>query len=137
MTGRRTGRARRARARRRLGSRPKHPRGLVSRRPRSLGAVAPLSLHGAALTSASFGPDGTAALVITGHHGAVITSGQAWKTLPDLPPGTAPLAPGPAGTFQALAVHWATLTIWQTGAQGTSWHDTQTINVPAQYGSSG
>jgi len=97
----------------------------------------PFRVHGAALTSASFGPGGAAAVVMTGHHGAVITMGQAWKALPDLPPGTATLAPGPAGTFQALAVHRATLTIWQVSAAGTAWVKTQAIGVPIQYGSSG
>jgi len=99
---------------------------------------APLRLGGAAVTSASFGPGGAACVVMTGRHGAVITGGRAWKALPDLPPGTATLAPGPAGTFQALAVHRGALTVWQTSARGTAWlKKTQTINVPIQYGSSG
>jgi hypothetical protein len=96
-----------------------------------------LLLHGAAVSSASFGPGGAAAVVIAGRRGAVITDGQTWKALPSLPRGTATVAQGSAGTFQALAVHRATLTIWQASAQGTGWLKTQTIRVPIQYGSSG
>ncbi len=94
----------------------------------------PLSLHGTALTSASFGPSGTAAVVLTGSRGAAITPGHTWQALP---PGTATLAPGRAGTMQALAVHQAALTIWQASPGSTSWTKTQAIRVPIQYGSSG
>jgi hypothetical protein len=97
----------------------------------------PLPLHGGALTSASFGPDATAAVVTTANHGEIITStGSSWQPLPPLPPGTATLAPGPGGTVDALAIHGGTLTIWQLASGGSTWAKIQVINVPIQYGSS-
>ena len=95
-------------------------------------------LHGAKLTSASFGPGGAAALVLTGNRAETITgAGAAWRSLPALPAGTATLAPGPSGGFDALAVHRTRLTIWQLGPGTTAWQATQTMNVPVQFGSSG
>jgi hypothetical protein len=96
----------------------------------------PLPLHGTTLTSASFGRAGTAA-VIAGNRGEIITSaGTRWQPLPTLPAGTAALAPGPGGAADALAVHRATLTIWQLPPGGTTWARAQVINVPIPYGSS-
>ena len=98
----------------------------------------PLPLHGAALTSASFGPGGTAAVILTGNRGQTITSaGNQWTPLPALPPGTATLAPGPGGAITALAVHRATLTVWQASPGAATWRTVQTISVPIQFGSSG
>jgi hypothetical protein len=97
----------------------------------------PLPLHGDALTSASFGPDGTAAIITGAHVGQIITSaGSSWQLLPALPPGTATLAPGPGGSADALAVHGGTLTIWQLAPGGSTWAKVQVINVPIPYGSS-
>ena len=96
-----------------------------------------LRLRGEALTSASFGPAGTVAL-ITGAHTARFTSaGSQWHALPVLPPGTKTLVPGPDGQTQALAVHRATLTVWQLPPGGGHWAATQVISVPIQFGSSG
>ena len=95
-------------------------------------------LRGAELTSASFGPSGAAALVLTGNRAETITgAGAAWRSLPALPAGTATLAPGPSGGFDALAVHRTRLTIWQLGPGTTAWRATQAMNVPVQFGSSG
>ena len=59
----------------------------------------PLRLNGATLSSASFGPGDTAAIVLDGNRGQTVTGpGAPWRALPALPPGTATLAPGPAGT---------------------------------------
>ena len=97
----------------------------------------PLPLHGGALTSASFGPDATAAIITSAHRGQIITStGSSWQPLPALPPGTATLAPGPGGTADALAVHGGTLTIWQLASGGSTWAKIQVINVAIPYGSS-
>jgi hypothetical protein len=97
----------------------------------------PLPLHGAGLTSASFGSAGTAA-VIAGNRGQIITgAGARWQPLPPLPAGTAALAPGPGGAADALAVHRGTLTVWHLAPHGTSWARAQVINVPIPYGSSG
>ena len=95
-------------------------------------------LHGARLMSASFGPGSATALVLTGNRGETITgAGAVWRSLPALPAGTATLAPGPSGGFDALAVHRTRLTIWQLGPGTTAWRATQAMNVPVQFGSSG
>jgi hypothetical protein len=97
----------------------------------------PLPLHGSALTSASFGPGGTAAIITTANRGQITTSaGSSWQPLPPLPPGTATLAPGPGGTADALAARGGTLTVWQHAPGGTAWAKIQVINVPIPYGSS-
>lgn len=97
----------------------------------------PLPLHGAALTSASFGPGGTAAVITTANHGQIISGpGSSWQPLPPLPPGTATLAPGPGDAADALAVHGGTLTVWQLAPGGTTWAKNQVVNVPIPYGSS-
>jgi len=98
----------------------------------------PLALHGATLTSASFGPGGTTAIITSAGRGETITAaGSSWQPLPALPPGTATLAPGPGGTTDALAVNRGTLTIWQHAPAGPTWTKAQVINVPIPYGSSG
>jgi hypothetical protein len=95
-------------------------------------------LNGSTLTATSFGPAGTAAIVLNGNRGAAIAGTEtSWRSLPALPPGTATLAPGPAGGFDALAVHRTTLTIWQLAPGSTAWLTTQAITVPIQFGSSG
>jgi hypothetical protein len=97
----------------------------------------PLSLHGAALASASFGPGGAAAVITTADRGEIIAStASSWRTLPPLPAGTATLAPGPGGAADALAVDRGTLTIWHLAPAATAWTRVQVIKVPIQYGSS-
>jgi hypothetical protein len=98
----------------------------------------PLRQNGAVVTSASFGPGGTAAVIMTGGRGEMIAgTSSPWQQLPALPPGTATLAPGPGGTTDALAVQPTTLTVWQLPPGRTGWTKTQIINVPIQFGSSG
>lgn len=97
----------------------------------------PLALGSAALTSASFGPGGTAAVLTSGNRGEMITSmSSPWRSLPQLPPGTATLVPGPGGAASALAVSRATLTVWQLSSGGARWAMAQSIRVPILYGSS-
>ena len=97
----------------------------------------PLALHGATVTSASFGPGGTTAIITTGRHGqSIAPGGSSWLPLPALPSGTAALAPGSGGTTDALAVHGGTLTVWQHGPGDATWTTIQVINVPIPYGSS-
>jgi hypothetical protein len=97
----------------------------------------PLSMHGAALTSASFGPGATAAIITSAHRGQITTGARsAWLVLPPLPPGTATLAPGPGGTADALAVQGGTLSVWHDAPGATTWAKIQVINVPIPYGSS-
>lgn len=98
----------------------------------------PVRFHGGGLASASFGPGGAVSLVLGGHRAQAITrAGAAWRSLPALPTGTATLAPGPSGGFDALAVHRTTLTVWQLAPGSAGWRTTQTMNVPVQFGSSG
>ncbi len=97
-----------------------------------------LPLGGAALASASFSTAGaTAVITVSGRADMISGSGGQWRALPELPPGTATLAPGPGGAIDALAVHRATLNIWQLPPGGTAWTQEQTISVPIQYGTSG
>ena len=102
-------------------------------------ALSPVArLRGAELTSASFGPSGAVAVVLTGNRAETITGpGAAWRSLPALPAGTATLAAGPSGGFDALAVHRTRLTVWQLGPGTTAWRATQAMDVPVQFGSSG
>jgi hypothetical protein len=97
----------------------------------------PFPLNGASPVSASFGPGGSAAVVLSGNRGeALAGSGTAWRALPPLPPGTATLAPGPGAGLDALAVHRKVLTVWHLAPGSAAWAGTQTINVPIQFGSS-
>jgi hypothetical protein len=96
----------------------------------------PFSTGGWAVAAASLGPGQTAALITSAGRGAVLAAGR-WQLLPALPPGTVALAPAADGTTDALAVHQATLTVWQLASPGGSWTTAQTISVPIQYGSSG
>ncbi len=96
----------------------------------------PFSTGGRAVAAASLGPGQTAALITSAGRGAVLAAGR-WQLLPALPPGTVALAPAADGTTDALAVHQATLTVWQLASPGGNWTTAQTISVPIQYGSSG
>ena len=98
----------------------------------------PLPLHGARLTSASSGAGGSVAVVASGSHAETITGpAGTWRPLPALPPGTATLAPGRMGGWDALAVHRTKLAVWQLAPGGATWAAAQTINVPIEFGSSG
>ncbi len=97
----------------------------------------PLRLHGTAPASASFGADGTIAIITaTGTGEMIIGDGSSWHALPALPAGTATLALQPGGAVDALAVRAAKLTVWQLQPGGATWAAQQVINVPIQYGSS-
>jgi hypothetical protein len=97
----------------------------------------PFRLNGAALSSASFGPGDTAAIVLNGNRGETVAgAGAGWRALPALPPGTATLAPGPAGGFDALAAGRTTMTVWQLAPGSAAWAKAQAISVPIQFGSS-
>jgi hypothetical protein len=97
----------------------------------------PLRLNGAAPSSASFGPGDATAIILNGSRGqAVAGPGALWRALPALPPGTATLAVGPAGGFDALAVARTKMTIWQLAPRSAAWSKAQIINVPIQFGSS-
>ncbi len=98
----------------------------------------PLPLNSAKLSSASFGSAGGAAIVLSGNRArAIMGPGAAWRPLPALPARTATLAPGPGGSFDALAVHGSRLNVWRLSPGATTWRTSQAIFVPIQYGSSG
>ena len=97
----------------------------------------PLRLNGAALSSASFGPGDTTAIVLNDGRGQTMAGpGTPWRALPALPPGTATLAAGSAGALQALAVDRTKMTVWQLVPGSAAWAKAQAINVPIQFGSS-
>ena len=98
---------------------------------------APVRLGAAAVRSSGFGAGGAAWAVLSDGRAETI-SGQAtaWRALPAVPPGTAALAPGPGGGFDALAVSGSKLTVWRLDQGATAWTRAQVINVPIEYGSS-
>ena len=57
-------------------------------------------------------------LLASGHAVAVSGPGASWRALPTPPGGTAALAPVAGGTFDALAVSGARLTVYRLGADG-------------------
>jgi hypothetical protein len=90
-----------------------------------------------------FGPDGGAWLLLAdGRAEAIAGAGASWRALPPVPPGTqvlvpagsATLAPGPGGSYDALAVAGSKLTVWRL-TQG-AWAKVQLISVPIECGSS-
>jgi hypothetical protein len=103
----------------------------------------PLPLDGAWVRAAGFGAGGALWLMLAGGPagtaGAQTISGPGgpWHALPTLPAGTAALAIGSAGQFDALVTRGSTLTGWRLDPGSTQWHSAQSINVPIQYGSSG
>jgi hypothetical protein len=91
----------------------------------------------AGVRAAGFGADGSAWVLLGGGRAETIGGpGSAWRGLPAVPAGTATLAPGPGGSFDALAVAGSRLTVWQVGAAATAWTKAQAITVPIEYGSS-
>jgi hypothetical protein len=83
-----------------------------------------------------FGPGGGAWLLLAnGRAEAILGAGGSWRALPPVPAGTATLAPGPGGSYDALAVAGSKLTVWRL-TRG-AWARLQVISVPIEYGSSG
>lgn len=97
----------------------------------------PLGTAGRNVVSASFGPAGSIALVLSGGMGETLSGPRGgWRQLPALPAGTQALAPGSSGQIEALAAHRSIMTVWAHGAGPAGWSKMQVINVPIQYGSS-
>ena len=97
-----------------------------------------------AVLSVSIWADGSAGIVLPATHsggaptGAIIGwQAPAWRTLPQLPAGTATLATGSAGQLQALEVSQSTLTALQIAPGSGKWTLAQTMQVQIPYGSSG
>jgi hypothetical protein len=98
----------------------------------------PFGLSGARPASVSFGPDGAAAVVLSGGRGVTVSGpGAAWQRLPSLPPGQAVVLALPApGRTDLLAAAGGMLTVWQLTGPPARWTKTQSVKVPIQYGSS-
>jgi len=98
----------------------------------------PLGLSGSHPVSASSGPDGAAAVVLSGGRGVTVSGpGAPWQQLPSLPPGLAVVLALPApGRTDLLAAAGSMLTVWQLTGQPARWTRTQSVKVPIQYGSS-
>jgi hypothetical protein len=98
-------------------------------------AVAAGTVTSAGVPALGFGPGGGAWLLLEGGRTEAIGgAGASWQALPPVPPGTATLAPGPGGSYDALAVAGSKLTVWRL-TQG-AWANVQQISVPIEYGSS-
>jgi hypothetical protein len=91
-----------------------------------------------------FGPGGGAWLLLAnGRAEAIGGAGASWRALPPVPAGTQVLVPagtatlalGPGGSYDALAVAGSKLTVWRL-TRG-AWAKVQVISVPIEYGSSG
>jgi hypothetical protein len=90
----------------------------------------------AGVRALGFGPGGSAWLLLSGGRAESIAGpGSAWRVLPLIPAGTGTLAPGPGGSYDALAVAGSRLTVWRLTRE--AWAKVQQITVPVQYGSSG
>ena len=88
------------------------------------------------IAASGFGPGGSAWVLPGGGRAQTIAGpGASWRALPPLPAGTATLAPGPGGGYDALAVSGSVLTVWRLDA--AAWVRAQVIDVPIEYGSSG
>jgi len=96
----------------------------------------PLPVNGSAPASASIGAAGTAVL-LTSRRAETVSPGGSWRALPPPPAGTAVLAPGADGGWDALVVHRARLTVWRLAPGARRWVAGQVISVPIEYGTSG
>jgi hypothetical protein len=97
---------------------------------------APLAIGTGQVAASGSGSGGAAwVLLADGHAYAVSGAGGTWRRLPSPPPGTAALAAGPGGAFEALAAAGGKLTVYRLSPAG-AWSQTQTLSVPIQYGSS-
>jgi len=96
----------------------------------------PLAAGPGQVTASGTGPDGAAWVLLSGGRAYAISGpGGAWRRLPSPPQGTAALATGLGGTFEALAVTGGKLTVYRLSAAG-AWQEIQALTVPIQYGSS-
>jgi hypothetical protein len=98
----------------------------------------PLPVPGAAVLSSSFGPDGAAAVVLSGRRAVLLAGpGASWQRLPALP--AAPhvtLARPTGGGVMALATNGSVLTVWRLARAGGAWQQAQRTTVPIESGSS-
>ena len=95
---------------------------------------APVSAAGGVAAS-GFGPGGSVWVLLGGGRAETLAgTGGSWRALPPAPTGTAVLAPGADGRYDALAVSGPVLTVWRLAR--SAWAKAQVIKVPIEYGSS-
>lgn len=91
----------------------------------------------AKVLSVSAGGNGVIAVLLAGRRGLLLAGAAAdWRRLPELPPATQALAPGPGRQLQALTATRTTVGIWALNGSGTDWTQVQHLSVPIQFGSS-
>ena len=104
---------------------------------------APVPVAGA-IAASGFGPGGSVWVLLGGGRAETLAgAGESWRALPPVPggtkvlvpAGTATLAPGADGGYDALAASGSVLTVWRLAAG--AWAKVQVIDVPIEYGSSG
>jgi hypothetical protein len=87
------------------------------------------------ITASGFGPGGSVwVLLRSGRAETVAGLGGSWQAPPPVPTGTATLAPGIGGGYDALAVSGSVVTVWRLAS--ASWAKVQVMHVPIRYGSS-
>jgi hypothetical protein len=87
--------------------------------------------------SASFGPGGSVALVMSGNMGESLSGpGSGWRQLAKLPVGTQALVPEGPGSMEALTAHRSVMTVWTLTGTSPTWTRTQVKTAPIVYGSS-
>jgi hypothetical protein len=90
-----------------------------------------------AVESASFGPGGTAGLILAGGRGEILAGpGTPWRALPALPRWTAVLVVGSGGRLDALTAHGRALADWRLQPGPGSWSQVQQLSITIPYGSS-
>jgi hypothetical protein len=95
-----------------------------------------LPVPGGRVLASGTAPGGGAWVMLPGGKAATLAGpGAAWRELPALPTGTTALAADAAGTYEAMAVADARLTVYRLTPAG-AWNVTQRATVPIQYGSS-
>ncbi|HUN31047.1 MAG TPA: hypothetical protein VMU95_03435 [Trebonia sp.] len=78
-----------------------------------------LPLHGGGVTASGTGPGGALWVLLSGDRARALAGpGGPWRELPEPPRGTATLAVGPAGRYQALAVVGAHLVVYRLTSAG-------------------
>ena len=91
----------------------------------------------AKVLSVSAGGNGMIAVLLAGRRGLLLAGAAAgWRRLPELPPATQALAPGPGQQLQALTGTRTTIGVWTLNDSGPAWTQVQHLSVPIQFGSS-
>jgi hypothetical protein len=98
----------------------------------------PLTVGREKVLSVSTGSDGLVAVLLARRRGLLLAGAAAdWRRLPELPPATKALAPGPGTELQALTATRTAVTIWTLTSSDSDWAKSQHMSVPIQFGSSG